>query len=340
MSPYLESITVLPREAIVRFLTPSVQRIVDDSHVEQIVQNQVDAINRHGVFTLRQSLVVATVNNMEYIVDGQHRLEAFRRLLEIYPNHLDVGVPVLVYNLTSESELNELYRSVSQNKPIHPLEKSEEFVHLKLYLEYLTNSFHAYFSKSEKPLAPNMSEDKLKTKLNEIRPRLTDDASSLERATELLNKSLEHRLTTMQEKDHVRTYLDKTHAKRGRICYLTFFKNFEWVDLVLALLRETPSLDRAAANVFLGKIVLDKRRRTRIPATTRQNVWQKHNQMLNGSCYCCNNPLQFCNMVCGHIRAHALGGDSSLENLMPICAACNLAMGIENLEDYRARISK
>jgi 5-methylcytosine-specific restriction endonuclease McrA len=45
-------------------------------------------------------------------------------------------------------------------------------------------------------------------------------------------------------------------------------------------------------------------------------------------------------MECGHIIAHALGGNALLDNLMPVCKSCNRDMGTMNLEEYKCIVQK
>ena len=56
---------------------------------------------------------------------------------------------------------------------------------------------------------------------------------------------------------------------------------------------------------------------------------------MTGKCYVCENILDYDNMECSHVIAHALGGDISLDNLQPCCKSCNRDMGIMNLYEYK-----
>ncbi len=40
-------------------------------------------------------------------------------------------------------------------------------------------------------------------------------------------------------------------------------------------------------------------------------------------------------MECGHIVAHALGGEITFNNLQPTCKTCNRDMGVMNLNEYK-----
>ena len=48
----------------------------------------------------------------------------------------------------------------------------------------------------------------------------------------------------------------------------------------------------------------------------------------------CTNEITVFDFHMGHIVALAHGGSNSLENLIPLCARCNLGMGRQTLEEW------
>jgi len=56
---------------------------------------------------------------------------------------------------------------------------------------------------------------------------------------------------------------------------------------------------------------------------------------MNGKCYVCDKKIDFRDMECGHIVAHALGGEITFNNLQPTCKTCNRDMGVMNLNEYK-----
>lgn len=332
--PSLTQIFATPRE-IAQYLTPEVQRLLDHDHVAQIVADQLADIEIYAQLTLRQSFVVATVaqcGDKKFVVDGQHRMAAFRILLERAPDAMDVKIPVLVYSVETVQELEDLYRRVSRSVPVHPLEQSENWANARMLLAHLRQKYHPYMSKSERPIAPNMSEKKLKDKLE-----LVTLSGDFVKATETFNEHLKLLLSRTTD-ENFKIYYNKTCAKPGATCFLTFYRNFEWVDVVARLIEVAPTLAREAVAKFFSTFQLALKPRVRILPLLRQRVWQKRNETLNGHCYCCGGDLMFVNAVCGHVTAHALGGATTLENLEPICAHCNLSMGIQDLEIYRKKL--
>lgn len=70
-----------------------------------------------------------------------------------------------------------------------------------------------------------------------------------------------------------------------------------------------------------------------IPKSLKISVWNKFIGDIIGKtkCLCCeNNDITQSNFECGHIEAEANGGETSINNLVPICSQCNKSMGTTN----------
>lgn len=72
-----------------------------------------------------------------------------------------------------------------------------------------------------------------------------------------------------------------------------------------------------------------------IPKTIRNQVWRKYcGNSLDGKCFSCNLSLAYECWEAGHIVAEAHGGQTIVENLRPICLACNRSMGKMNMYEF------
>jgi 5-methylcytosine-specific restriction endonuclease McrA len=55
----------------------------------------------------------------------------------------------------------------------------------------------------------------------------------------------------------------------------------------------------------------------------------------DGPCVCCKTKLiSTFDFVCGHVKAEANGGETTVDNLRPICASCNSSMGTMNMQEF------
>jgi hypothetical protein len=79
-------------------------------------------------------------------------------------------------------------------------------------------------------------------------------------------------------------------------------------------------------------------KKTPIPKTLKQAVWNKHIGEKNGKglCKCCNlRTISQMHFHCGHIKAESKGGATHIDNLLPICAICNGSIYNKDLNDVK-----
>ena len=68
----------------------------------------------------------------------------------------------------------------------------------------------------------------------------------------------------------------------------------------------------------------------RIPVSLKQNVWVKYNgEIYKAKCNVewCENHITPFTFEAGHNIPESKGGETSLDNLRPICSSCNKSMG-------------
>lgn len=70
-----------------------------------------------------------------------------------------------------------------------------------------------------------------------------------------------------------------------------------------------------------------------ISKSLRKRVWAK---CVNGLCLCCEDEeIDKNTFEAGHIVARHLGGQVSIDNLVPLCFTCNRSMGTRNFHEYK-----
>ena len=83
-----------------------------------------------------------------------------------------------------------------------------------------------------------------------------------------------------------------------------------------------------------------KTKKIKISAALRSTVWQiQFPEKLNGNCYCCKRNISYDYFECGHILPESKGGETVVNNLRPICGACNKSMGTMHMDDFIKTIS-
>lgn len=81
-----------------------------------------------------------------------------------------------------------------------------------------------------------------------------------------------------------------------------------------------------------------KPKKKAVPKVVKDLSWNKWigEDVARTKCLCCGvNEIKMNSFHCGHVLAEANGGTTTVDNLRPICAACNLSMGTANLDDFK-----
>ena len=85
--------------------------------------------------------------------------------------------------------------------------------------------------------------------------------------------------------------------------------------------------------------IIQKQPRKTIPKKIRGIAWKiQFGDSTKGSCFCCKKELDvFDDWHAGHIVSHSNNGTDTADNLRPVCGSCNLSMGTENMDAFKAR---
>ena len=79
-----------------------------------------------------------------------------------------------------------------------------------------------------------------------------------------------------------------------------------------------------------------------IPKILKDLTWSKWvgDNVAKTKCLCCGvNDIKMNSFHCGHVVAEADGGPTTVENLRPICATCNLSMRTQNMVKFKEQHS-
>ena len=86
-----------------------------------------------------------------------------------------------------------------------------------------------------------------------------------------------------------------------------------------------------------AKIEELKRKKQVIPKQIRVIVWNHYigEDIIKHKCLCCKKvAMSNTNFEVGHVLSEKNGGTHEINNLRPICGACNHSMGTENMVDF------
>lgn len=337
----LEKITNI----INKYKTPELQRLLDNKHIEDMITDQINEYNTNGYFSMLQTFTVAYIeeDKIGYLLDGQHRLVAFAELNDRGYTIGNVIVPLVIYYVNNYNEVEEYFNKINKNSPIKPIGNIVNFdrdLAQSLFSKFTRAYIHQDRENTRCPnisykcMLDNIKVRDFKGKLAQHNKGIKDVYNVIIEINNYLDSIADNQINPV-DNNKFKSCKKKAINERCDVCYLSIFSNFEWLDLALYALINNKKISEIC-NDFLRDIDKNKKR-PKISNELKIQIWKKinENQCDKGICYTCEEELYFNNMQCGHIIAHALGGETSYNNMMPICKICNLKMGTMNLEEYK-----
>lgn len=321
------------------YVIPDIQRILDDSHVETIYLDQQKDIDDGLGLTILQSISVCIFDNKGYVIDGQHRIKVFERLINEGYDICNIDVPIVRYDVLSLEEVYSFYRKINMSRKINNFELSNDWMIFgKNLCEKMKVTFPSYFTYlrlgNRKVNIPKLSFENFEIALERRSRCLSGMSWSV--VFEKILKVNEH-LTTSEkflcEEETINKFRKCESCKKdtdASIFYLPIFgdESHAYLDIVIWMITNNSDVIR---NVKLR----DFTKKRTISQNIRKKVWSKVNSSSDGICYVCSLQLSYDDFHCGHIVAKYSGGSDNVDNLLPICLSCNLSMGIQNLYEYK-----
>jgi len=312
---------------------PDIQRNLDESHVDEIYNSQIEQYNKKGYYDFGIiSISHVKSDNSYWIIDGQHRYSA---LLKFFKNDDDFKIFVSLYSVDNNNERDEIYHTINLNKPTAIAKNSNTDLCISKFLKTFEKKYSDYIKKSKSPHRPNFNIDVLREKIIEydIVDRFNFDDFETKFMDELSKLNTFYSNVSCKQFrewgiNDFNKYRDKCVEKKHELL-LGIYNQYEWLDRIIDKICDNKQYDNNQHYI--------KNKRFAIPNELRIKCWEKYNKELNGRCFVCNNNLRYSDMHAGHIKPVYFGGKNTIDNLQPICLGCNLSMGIQNLYDYKKK---
>ena len=314
---------------------PNIQRELDNNHIDDLYEKFIMEHRQLGYFNFGL-FDLCYYDNTLYLLNGQHRYAVLQRVQLKYPN---ISVQVKIKQTNTEEEMNHYFRIVNDSKQSIIVKNSNHQVILNSFRRHLTQNYQDFLVKSKKPHKPNINLDNLMEKIDEInlieRLNITEPNTLITMVEKINNyyRSIQYEdcIWKAWKIPDVTTLLEKTRNRSlMKPLFLGIYPQFEWLERIIK--HQTEGIAYECMPHYWKTYKTRK-----ISQKRRSQVWRKHNQGMDGSCFVCSQNINYENFECGHVTAVFWGGNSLPTNLEPICGSCNKDMGVENLYEYKNR---
>ena len=324
-----------------KIFIPYEQRLRDDNKVNEIIKyqdNYYKSGKNHFNFIGCINIHYCEEDGRNYLVDGQHRFEAIKKLhkKEHYKNF---NVQVEIVKVINKAELIENYLIINKNTelPEFPENTNKNFV--ENVCKYFFSTHPNIWTTKKKAIRPKLNKNQfqeavafLYVKLSESKVSIDDEEDLkkiiITKNDEMSRWSVEAYEKQIRKLKKLDIYLEEC-CKHNMYLGMYNFTNesycYDWVKDIIK--QKTGEIIKKEKN----------KRKKSIPKTLRKQVWKSYNKEESSAlCFCCKlNKIDYMDpWECGHVISEYNGGSLNIDNLRPICSSCNKSMGTQNMNTY------
>lgn len=314
-----------------------IQRNIDKEHLQELIEYHEKYKEKYGIYNFCTPIILCDLNEKYSIIDGQHRFECIKYLLE--KNEENFNIILIIIRIDNFEEYDKYFTAINRNKPVYIFKNVQDWKQVMKGVEkYLMDNYKNYIKGTENPIQPHFNIEKLKKYVDEnnVISKIGLNYDELISEIEELNKFYKlHWKEKIKNKKYVKDVekiMERIEKKDGNNkFYLGIYKNFEWLERIVQKIQY--KIDYINIEHYSSITA-----RIKIPKKLRQKLWEKYfPNNSKGFCYVCKEEINSFEFECGHVISVFYGGGNEIENMRPICRTCNGDMGIQNLEDYRAK---
>ena len=314
---------------------PNEQRIMDSSKVEEIVEYQQLYNKKYNSFNFMGVINIHLCNNTYFLVDGQHRFNALKKLTYMGYELIDVSIEIVKVN--SIDELKRNYTLINKNTPLPEFPESIDKNIPETVALYFFEKYPDIWSQSntKRVRRPHLNKNDFQEALGILTEKLELDSSiKLKMLLEDYNTKLSQWSVTHYP--NYKTYKDplkiqqkcqQTNMYLGLFTHKSNDYGYDWVKYIIK--------DQTGEDITLPKP--KSTNGAKVPQSIRKQSWHQNIGVSVGSakCICCNiNVISQLNFEAGHIQPKSKGGPNTLDNLLPICGECNRSMSDTPMDEY------
>jgi hypothetical protein len=314
--------------------TPNIQRIRDDKKVDEIVAYQQACLRKDG-----QCNFVGVINihfcedtSELYLTDGQHRYEAVKRI----NSTINVPIAIEVVIVQTMEQLKDNYNLINKNTPMPDFPDTIDKTIPENVALYFRDRYSTIWSSSARARRPHICFNYFQEALGVLTDKLEiKTAVDLQKIVEDYNAKLGNwdpsqypDAKTVMKNPSVLNKCKETGFYLGLYRHVSDEHRYEWVKEILRI-EKGIVCKKAPSACESGK-------KKAVPKKIRDDAWNKHcGKRSEVLCICCRTsvltPFSF---HAGHVVSDHDGGATTVDNIRPICSACNLSMGKRNMGEF------
>jgi hypothetical protein len=319
----------------VEIVIPNEQRLSNNDKIDNIIIYQKEHHKKTNYFNFIGVLNIhyCLEDKIFYLVDGQHRYKAMKRLFDNGYKIFDISIQLV--NVDTKEQLKYNYELINKNTPLPEFPKTINKNIPEQTFRHFEDKYPLIWSKSKKPRRPHLDKNSFLEALGFLTLKLKIvKYHNLITIVEFFNNKLSHwnydSFPNIKKIKNPKKLLDRC-IQKGNI-YLGMY-NAQLTDYVYDWVRDIVKQET-------GKEIKKPKKRgykKSIPKKIKSDIWNKYisKEVGEAYCFCCRTEfISQMNFSAGHIIPESCGGFATIDNLRPICSQCNSSMGNTNMREF------
>ncbi len=313
------------------------QRIMEEERVKTIVEYQINYYNNNKKWNMfHWCFAGCLLNDTIYIVDGQHRKEAYDRLKESEKKLLP-KIPILVQKVDNEDEIIDSFQTINKCKPqdlvdIKGIKIDKSFRTISMQGVNIYKANHLSIFTEKKAIKPKINATDLINSISFYHP--TDE----KQVNNILEQFSSYCFKNVDKKEIKESHLKLATTANCYIGLLTRSGTKGWDNLLKTFMYEFPKEVEIVVNEQSDvKIELKSNKRKKSKQSLRTIVWKHYfPEKKKGECFCCQIDIDRYHdkWHASHVHPVSKGGIDNIKNLVVCCQSCNLSIGSKHMKEW------
>jgi hypothetical protein len=299
--------------------TTDIQRVLNEEHYLSIYNN-ILSLFEQGLHILSVGvLILAELDQDLFILDGQHRFQAFMKLYK--ETKYDHTFVINIIKVSSEEEMRLLFNRINDTIPANSIPQGINKTLCNDILKYFTLHYKEFFknNKGGGVQRPNIDFITFEQHINVL--------------SKIYPNDLLQRLKDLNDQYKLCNYTRFVESKSDTATKINglLIKVKDKGGLYFGMFRD---LKNAFESLYINRKTYIEPRTCITPAL-RDMIWRRYVGKEKGECCFCQTDINVNTCHMAHDLAHSLGGEETIENLFPCCANCNLKMHTTGYLDFK-----
>ena len=317
-----------------KFHKPVMQTSLQDERVVAMVQ---EYISKPYLFRCKDKIVIADLNDDWFVIDGQHRLSMIEDLYNIHKKYEDSHKFTLCwFKPKTFYELENVFHAINMDSCKNKFYINQDIkdrIKINDFTRDFKTRYAQYFSKTKSTSAKSNI-----YAIEEFRDELIkNDFFKDDKCSDELIIHLKEQNDKYWE---INRY-DVNLINNSQLFYTIELSKMK--DNIIFGLKRNNFIEWLFDNTIVPSHKF-RQYKKKISKKIRNQVWKKYNHDdFTAICPmddCKNELVRDEEWQCGHLIAENMGGETSLDNLRPICKSCNIDMGTQSWKDYTNNLKK